>query len=351
MLAVRWHGNRDVRVDDVELDGPVGDGMIEAEVAFCGICGSDVAEFAMGPYAIRLRPHALSAQEPPVTLGHEFSARVTAVGSGVELPIGTRVAADACWRCGTCDACVQGDYNRCLLGGSIGLCSDGAMAPRVRFPAYAVVPLPDQVSDRQGALLEPLAVGLHAIDRSSARAGDHVVVLGFGAIGACTAMIARAVGLDVLVLEPNAARRQRAVDLGFAVHELTRDTRSDARAIRDRTGGGAHAVVDATGVAAALESALDLTRRGAVIVLVGLPKTPPSLDATKIVLFERSIVGSLGYVHDLPRVAQLIASGALVPDGLITRVVPLQQGPDELARLATAPGDDIKVLLDVASAR
>jgi (R,R)-butanediol dehydrogenase/meso-butanediol dehydrogenase/diacetyl reductase len=130
----------------------------------------------------------------------------------------------------------------------------------------------------------------------------------------------------------------------------TASARDDARAIRALTGGGAPVVVDATGVAAALESSLDMTCRGARIVLVGLPKTPPSLDGGKLVLYERSVVGSLGYVHDLPRVAALIATGALQPEPMITRSVGLADVPAELARLADDPGDDIKVLVKIGAA-
>src|ERR1700738_3046181 len=98
MEAVRWHANRDVRVETVELALPLGPGMLEAEVAFCGICGSDVAEYAHGPFAIRERRHPLTGQQPPLTLGHEFSARVVAVGEGVTgVALGDRVAGGACW--------------------------------------------------------------------------------------------------------------------------------------------------------------------------------------------------------------------------------------------------------------
>jgi (R,R)-butanediol dehydrogenase / meso-butanediol dehydrogenase / diacetyl reductase len=219
MQAVRWHATRDVRLEEVDLELPLGPGMVEVDVAFCGVCGSDLAEYAHGPFAIRERPHPLSGQAPPVTLGHELSGRVVAVGDAVVgIAVGDRVAADACWRCEQCRACRTGRYNLCALSGSIGLASDGGFAERVRFPAYCAVPLPDAVSDRAGAMLEPLAVGLHALDRVDARAGEVCVVLGFGAIGACTALVARAMGLDVLVSEPSGERRAKAVELGFPVH-------------------------------------------------------------------------------------------------------------------------------------
>lgn len=346
---MRWHGNRDVRLQDVPLALPLGPGMVEVEVALCGICGSDVAEFAHGPFAIRPgRPHPLTGQQPPLTLGHELSGRVCAVGEGVTaVAVGDRVSADACWRCERCEACVAGDYNQCALSGSIGLASDGAMAPRVRFPAYCAVPLPDAVSDRAGAMLEPLAVGLHALERARARAGETVVVLGFGAIGACTALVAAALGLDVLVSEPGEARRARAQALGFRVHAPAGEPRDVARAVRAATGGGAQVVVDASGAPAALEAAPDMTRRGGRIVVVGLPKRSPHLDAARLVLYERSLIGSLGYAHDLPRVAAMIAAGRLDPEPLITKTVPLARAPEEIARLASAPDGDVKVMVAV----
>lgn len=349
MRAVRWHANRDVRVEDVELALPLGPGMVEVAVAWCGICGSDVAESFHGPFAIRPgRTHVLSGQAPPVTLGHEFSGRIAALGPGVTgLAVGDRVSADACWRCERCEACVTGHYNHCAASGSIGLASDGAMAARVRFPAYCVVPLPDAVSDRAGALLEPLAVALHALRRAAAAPGETAVVLGFGAIGACTAEAAAAMGLSVLVSEPGGARRGAAEALGFATIAPEGTPREVAKAVRTRTRGGAHLVVDASGVPAALEAAPDMTLRGGRIALVGIPKTSPPIDAGRLVLYERSLIASLGYAGDLPRVATMIAAGRLDPERLITRAIGLEETPAELERLATAPGGDIKVLIEV----
>lgn len=349
MLAVRWHGNRDVRIEEVEPRLALSAGMVEAEVAWCGICGSDIAEYAHGPFAIRPgRVHALTGQQPPVTLGHEFSGRITALGEGVTgLALGDRVAADACWRCERCPACLSGEYNHCAQSGSIGLASDGAMAARVRFPAYCAVPLPNGVSDRAGATLEPLAVALHALRRGSAQAGETVVVLGFGAIGACTAEVATAIGLSVLVSEPGAARRARAQALGYETIVPDGNPRDVARTVRDRTG-GADLVVDASGVPIALAAAPEMTRRGGRVVLVGIPKTSVPIDAARLVLYERSLIASLGYAHDLPRVASMIAAGRLDPERLITRAVGLADTPAELERLATDPGDDVKVLIEVS---
>jgi threonine dehydrogenase-like Zn-dependent dehydrogenase len=175
------------------------------------------------------------------------------------------------------------------------------------------------------------------------------VVLGFGAIGACAAEIAAAIGLDVLVCEPGEARRERAEALGHATLRLLGSPRDMARAVRGRTGGGAEIVIDASGSPEALEIAPEMTKRGGRIGVVGLPKKPPVIDAARLVLYERSLIASLGYADDLPRAAAMIAAGRLSPERLITRTVALSQTPDELERLATEPGGDIKVLIDVAS--
>ena len=350
MLALRWHGRKDLRLEDVELTLPLDPDRVEIEVAFCGICGSDLSEYKEGPFAIRNRPHDLTGQAPPVTLGHEFSGRITALGSAVTgLKIGDRVAADACWRCGNCPACRSGRYNMCPLGASVGYASDGGFAKFVRIPSYCVVPLPDGVSDEAGALLEPLAVALHALDRGRARAGDSVVVLGFGPIGAATSEIARATGLAVLVSEPHEGRRQKAQSFGFEVHNPEGDARDITREIRDRTGGGAQIAIDCTGVAAVLGMAPDMTTRGGTVVLVGIPKRHPDIDAAKLVLYERSVVAALGYVNDLPRVASMIDAGAFDAERLISRKASLSDAPQEFDRLISDPQDSIKVLISPAA--
>ncbi len=192
MRALRWHAAGDLRVEEVPDPGTPEPGMALVEVAQCGICGSDLAEFRAGPKMIRSTPHPLTGRSAPLTLGHEFSGRIVAAGD--DWPAGTRVTADACWRCGRCEACTSGDYHLCRYGGSIGLHSDGAFAPFVVVPEYTLVAVPDEVSDAAAAMTEPLAVGLHALDRGGTRAGDAVLVLGFGPIGAAAALLARALG-------------------------------------------------------------------------------------------------------------------------------------------------------------
>jgi (R,R)-butanediol dehydrogenase/meso-butanediol dehydrogenase/diacetyl reductase len=343
MLALRWHAAGDLRVEDVpEPEG--GPGMAVVEVAACGICGSDLAEFKAGPKMIRTSPHPLTGRMPPLTLGHEFAGRVVSASDDETWPEGTRVTADACWRCGRCEACVAGDYHMCRYGGSIGLHSDGAFARFVAVPEYTLVRVPDGVSDRAAAMTEPLAVGLHALDRGGTRAGDAVLVLGFGPIGAAAAVLARALGATPVVVEIDSARAECARALGFATLDVGDDLPRRVR--RAVGGGGAPVVIESTGVASVLPQAIECAARGGRIVAVGLTGAPSAIDSSRLTFYERSLVGSLGYRHDLPRVIRMVADGLVDPEPLISGTVPLSAAPETFASLASSPGDRVKVMVD-----
>ncbi len=350
MRALRWHDREDVRLEEVaepettaELDALV-------EVSRCGICGSDLAEVRYGPVLIRSSPHPISGQAPPVTLGHELVGTLRAGTSpDGRIEPGMRVTVDACLRCGRCVACVQGDYHRCRLGGSIGLHTDGGFAPLVAVPGYTLVAVPDQVSDEQAALTEPFAVGLHALERAGVTAARTVLVLGFGPIGAACAMLAVALGAQPFVVELNPERRATSERLGIptidAGDELPRRVR---RAVG---GGGADVVVESTGVAALLATAIECAVRGGRIALAGLPRDHAEIDPKRITLFERSLVGSLGYRHDLPRVLELVAAGRLDPAEIVGAVVPLSEAQETMMSMAASQSSTIKVLIDPKSER
>jgi (R,R)-butanediol dehydrogenase/meso-butanediol dehydrogenase/diacetyl reductase len=219
----------------------------------------------------------------------------------------------------------------------------------VRFPAYCAVPLPDNVSDEVGAMLEPLAVGLHALDRGHARAGERLVVIGYGPVGAATALLGRSLGLDPLVCELSPGRLARAAAHGFETHAPEPEKRDFAKSVRGLTGGGAGIVVDCTGAVPALEAALEMSERGGRIVIAGIPKKPVAVDAGRMVLYERELIATLGYANDLPRVAAMIASGSLEPSVMITNRIALADVPAEIESLAGDPRDEVKVLAEVRS--
>jgi (R,R)-butanediol dehydrogenase / meso-butanediol dehydrogenase / diacetyl reductase len=343
--ALRWHGRDDVRLDDVpepETDEH-NDAIID--VALCGICGTDTAELRSGPLMIRNTPHPLTGQSAPVTLGHEFvgTLRHGSSPDGRITP-GSRVTVDACIRCNRCRACQRGDYHLCRSGGSIGLHLDGGFAPVVTVPGYTLVAVPDTVTDEQAALTEPFAVALHGLERAGTRAGDDVLILGFGPIGAACALISRALGARPHVVELQPARRERADSLGLRTLDPGEDL---VRRVRKGLGdGGADVVIESTGVAEVIPLAIECATRGGRIALLGLPKDSSAVDARRLTLFERSLVGSLGYRHDLPRVLSLVADGHLDPAALVGSTSGLADAPAVLHHQAFEAGGIVKALID-----
>jgi (R,R)-butanediol dehydrogenase / meso-butanediol dehydrogenase / diacetyl reductase len=345
MRAVRWHAAQDVRVEEMAVPELL-PGTAIVEVAFCGLCGTDLHEYRHGPVMIRSGPHPLTGQRPPVTLGHEFSGRVIAIdATASSLAIGTRVAVDPCLSCGRCHACRRGDYHICSVGGSLGLSADGALARFARVPVGGLWAVPDAVSDEHAALAEPLAVGLHAATRAQVGLGDHVLVLGAGPIGLAALMGARAAGAGaVYVSEPNPARAATALAVGAdeVFDPMIADVR---REVFSRTGRvGPDAVIDGTGNPAAIDLGLRSLRRGGRMSIAGISPSDLRVDLRQLVLFERTLSGSLGYNFDIPRALDLIATGRIDPAPLLTDIRPIDAGPATLAELTTT-SQHIKILL------
>lgn len=328
MKALRWHGREDVRVDDVPE--PEANGETLVAVSRCGICGTDLAEYRHGPLMI---------DAAPVTLGHELSGVVVAGA----LKAGTRVVVDPRLRCGDCPECRRGDVHLCRRGAAIGLHRDGGLAPLLTVPGYGLIPIPDTVTDEEAALSEPLAVALHGLGRGGLTPGSSVVVLGFGPIGAGTAVLARALGATCLVVELDPGRRAVADALGFATLDAGADL---ARRVRRHLGDHADLVMESTGVAPLVAEAVRMAGRGRAVVLLGLPKIPADLDVRALVMAERSLIGSMGYVDEQPRVLELLTGGELDVTALISETVGLSDAGTALADLARAPGGRIKLLVD-----
>jgi (R,R)-butanediol dehydrogenase / meso-butanediol dehydrogenase / diacetyl reductase len=346
LQALYWHAARDVRLADA--DEPVlRPATAIVEVAFCGLCGTDVHEYTHGPVMIRTGPHPLSGQAPPVVLGHEFSGRIAAIDGGPPgLAVGTRVVADPCLRCGTCRWCQRGEYHICARGGSLGLAADGGFARYVRVPVVQLHAVPDAVSDEQAALAEPLAVGLHAATRAGVTPGDNVLVLGAGPIGLAALIGARIAGAAaVFVSEPNAARARLAWAMGAT--EVLDPSAADVRAaVFARTGRiGPDAVIDGTGRPDAIGLGLRTLRRGGRMAVAGISPSELSVDLRQLVLFERTIAGSLGYNFDIPRVLDLMAAGRIDAAPLVTGIRPLKAGIATLDELSAPDHRHVKVLL------
>src|SRR3954447_9069240 len=174
MKAARLYAPGDIRIEELPEPPPPGPGEVLLAVTAVGICGSDLHYYREGGLG------GLTIGEPLV-LGHEFAGRIEAVGPGVSLPVGTRVAVEPGRSCGQCESCLEGHPNLCprvLFCGSAPV--DGALRERMLYPASLLFPLPDEISDVEGAALEPLGIGLHALSLARVEPGRSVAILGAG---------------------------------------------------------------------------------------------------------------------------------------------------------------------------
>lgn len=330
MKALRWHGRKDVRLDEVPQP-TAAPGEVVIRVAACGICGSDLHEYLHGPLYISKAPHPLTGVVPPVALGHEFCGRVVEVGAGVQtVRRGDRVTVNPCLLCGECAWCRRGQINYCAKLGSVGLSRDGALAPLVGVPAYGCHLLPPEIDDTQGASVEPLAVAVHAYGRARLTGGERVAVIGAGPIGLLTLQVLKAKGTGwVVIVEPREERRRLARALG-ADAVIDPEVEDPARAVAEMTQGQRVAVAfECVGSAPAFSTAFRAAGKGGRVVLVGLvPENVPT-NLLGLLAHEKEVVGSSAYVDEFPEAIRLLAEGRVRIDPLVTARVPLE---DALSR-------------------
>lgn len=167
MKAALYYGREDVRIEEKERPNP-GPGEVRIAVEACGICGTDLHEYADGPFAIPDgSPHPLTGEALPVTLGHEFAGVVAETGADVEsIAEGEEVVVNPLVACRVCRYCTDGRYWLCETVGSIGLHRDGGLAESVVVPAESAVPIPESVPLEHGALVEPLSVAIRAVEQA-----------------------------------------------------------------------------------------------------------------------------------------------------------------------------------------
>jgi (R,R)-butanediol dehydrogenase / meso-butanediol dehydrogenase / diacetyl reductase len=313
---------------------PPGPAEVEVTVAYCGICGSD------------LHFRDVPALFPSGTVpGHELSGRISAVGDGVEgWSVGDRVAVLPFAQCGECELCLAGDEQVCphavANGVGLGTGRAGGYAERVVVDARMLFALPDELDDAAAALAEPVAVGVHAVAKAGVELGAPVAVVGAGPIGLVTALVLRARGFErIVVVSRNPARAQAAESVGLATVAL-----EDAKSVTEEPPA---AVFECAGTPAAAALALELVRPLGRVVLVGIALEPLSIAATAIVFKEAEIVGALTYRRaEFAEAIDLLATGHVPSDALITGVVGLERA-EEMFQTLTAPGNThIKVLLE-----
>jgi (R,R)-butanediol dehydrogenase/meso-butanediol dehydrogenase/diacetyl reductase len=351
MQALRLHGVRDIRVEEVpEPAGELGSREVLLRNLRAGICGTDLHEYADGPMLATTAPHALTGASIPQILGHEYSGRVLAVGDDVaSVKPGDRVAVMPLFFCGACVSCRGGHPQVCERLGAVGLNWPwGGMAQQSVVAEHQVAVLPDALSDVQGAMVEPAAVAVHSVSTAGVRLGDVVLVTGAGPIGQLVALAAVAAGAGAVYLsETNPGRRARAETLG--VTGLLDPAEVDVPAfLHDVSGGGADVAIECTGNTHAVSACLQALRAGGTMMQTGLHVQPSLVDLRGVTLRDITVRGANCFpVDSWPRVIRLIASGALPVERTLTGEVPLADGLEAFEGLLDPQGDQVKIVLGV----
>jgi L-iditol 2-dehydrogenase len=345
-LLLREYGHLEI----AEMPEPVpGPGELLVRVAACGICGSDVHGYD-GSSGRRI---------PPLVMGHEAAGTIAAIGSGVRgFREGDRVTFDSTVYCGECDFCRRGTMNLCDRREVVGVsCGDyrrhGAFAEYVTVPERIVYRLPDAMEFSEAAMLEAVSVALHAVHLSGGAEDRTALVLGAGMIGLLTMQAARALGYArVMIADIDTTRLELARSLG--ADDVLHSGAGLAAEVQGRTGGhGADVVFEAVGRNETVAAAIDSVRKGGTVVLIGNIAPEVKLPLQKVVSRQIRLQGSAASCGEYPEAMELVTSGKIRIEPLITAVASLEEGPRWFERLHAGEPNLMKVVLtpDGASTR
>jgi threonine dehydrogenase-like Zn-dependent dehydrogenase len=315
-------------------------GEVQLAIIATGICGSDIHGFT-GRNGRRV---------PGQIMGHETVGRIVALGEGVDDP-GLRVGSIATFNPVVLPEDELAEYagreqhspNKKVIGVAPEIVA--AFAQVISVPSRNVVPLPDSMPESYGALIEPIAVAVHAVRRAGVKAGDTVLVVGGGPIGQSAVLAALREGAGrVLVSEPDPARRHLCAKLGATVVEPGEAPLAER--VRELLGRLADVALDAVGLSATVSDALNSTAFGGTVCLVGMGSSELTLDAFRISTEERTVVGSFSYsAGEFQAAADWVATAPPVLAELITKEVSLDEAQDAFAGLARMDGTPGKILV------
>jgi L-iditol 2-dehydrogenase len=317
-------GVGDVALEERPVPEP-GPGEVLVRIGSVGVCGSDVHYYDHG----RIGPYVV---DKPLVLGHEAGGEVAALGPGVEsLAVGQRVSLEPGVPCRSCEQCLSGRYNLCARVEFFATPPhDGAFSEYVVHPAAFTFAVPDTVSDDAAGLLEPLSVGVWACRRGGVAPGARVLVTGAGPIGLVCAQAARAYGAsEVVVTDVNASRLALAEQLGAVAVDVSRTPVGEAGVEPD-------VLLECSGHPAATRDAIRTVARAGRVVLVGMGSDELALPLPYVQDHELVLTGAFRYANTWPTAIELVASGRVDLDRLVTG----HYGLDDVEQALTAARRD-----------
>ncbi len=345
MRAVVLERKGELRVRDIELPARVGPNDVRIAIENVGVCGSDVHYFTHG----RIGPYVVEA---PMVLGHEASGRVVEIGSAVKhLQVGDRVCMEPGIPDTTSRASRLGLYN---VDPAVVFWATppvhGCLAPSVVHPAAFTYRLPDNVSFAEGAMVEPLAIGMQASIKARLQPGDVGVVVGCGTIGILTALAALAGGCSRVFVSDLLQEKLDIAGRYPGITPVNARNQDLAAVVREATDGwGADVVFEASGSPAAFRGIFSLVRPGGCAVLIGIPIDPVPFDVAAAQSREARVETVFRYANVYPRAIALIASGKLDLKPLISATYPFEEAVQAFQRAAEGRGGDVKLQIRVGS--
>ncbi|MCA8066377.1 NAD(P)-dependent alcohol dehydrogenase [Burkholderia sp. AU38729] len=343
MKALVLERTRELALRDIDLPQAVGPGDVRIKVHTVGVCGSDVHYYVhggIGPFRV----------DAPMVLGHEASGTVVETGAGVtHLRVGDRVCMEPGVPRLDSPATLRGLYN---LDPDVRFWATppihGCLTPYVVHPAAFTYRLPDTVSFAEGAIVEPLSIGLQAAKKAAMKPGDLAVVIGAGTIGAMTALAALAGGAARVILADVVPDKLALFADNRAVTTVDVRTQSLADVVAQATDGwGADVVFEASGSANAYAGLVDLMCPGGCAVLIGMPVAPVPLDVVALQAKEGRIESVFRYANIFPRALALIASGAIDVKPFISRTFPFSEGVRAFEEAASGHPRDVKIQIEM----
>lgn len=313
--AAVYRGDKTFSVETRQVPPPA-TGEVQIDVAYCGICGTDLHIY-LGHMDKRVGHDR--------TIGHEMSGTIAAIGDDVSgLAIGQRVVVRPLHPCGHCPACKAGHQHICHNLKFIGIDTEGAFQQKWNVPAHTIHGLPDHLSLRHAALIEPLAVACHDIKRGSVKQGEYVLVIGGGPIGLLIAVAARHAGGAVVISEINENRLAFAERLGFkTVNPKLVD--AAAEMVRTTDGKGADVVFEVSGSQPGVDLMTAAAATRGRIVMVAIHASKPQIDLFQFFWRELEMIGARVYhPEDYEMAMKLLEEGVLDCDSFITDIQPLE---------------------------
>ena len=350
MRAAVWHGYKDIRIEEAAMPTP-GPGQVVVEVAWAGICGTDRHEYVGPNFIPTSKPHRLTGRTAPLTLGHEFSGVVSAVGEGVtNWKPGDRVSANGTLCCNTCEMCKTGKYNICEKLGFLGVSTDGAFADYVAVDAARLFKVPDNVSLRHAILAEPLACGIHATNILGDMTGKNVVVIGPGIIGIGCFLAVKLAGAGKVLVTGHGDARRALIEENGGIYIDTAASPDLNAALLAHFGGLADVSYECVGIQGTLDASIGALKPGGKLMVMGVFEEKPVFPMNDFQEGERQLFTSQAHLTEIGVALTYMSQGKIDAEPLTTREVTLDtlvtDGFEELIQNGPA---HIKVALQIGN--